>query len=85
MKNYEIQKEDVRKQFEPQKSKPLRFNTRVLYAGRLQRVKQWGGNYHVHDFLEVVLVIRGKGEIVTEKGKIFVEEGDVVIPSEYAA
>lgn len=79
MKNYEIQKEDVRKQFEPQKSKPLRFNTRVLYAGRLQRVKQWGGNYHVHDFLEVILVIRGKGEIVTERGKVFIEEGDVVV------
>ena len=38
MKNSDLQKEDVRKQYKPQKSKPLRFNTRVLYAGRLQRV-----------------------------------------------
>lgn len=79
MKNSDLQKEDVRKQYKPQKSKPLRFNTRVLYAGRLQRVKQWGGNYHVHDFLEVVLVLRGSGEIITDDGKILIEQGDIVV------
>lgn len=79
MKNPEKNKEDVRKQYKPKKSKPLRFNTRVLYAGRLQRVKQWGGNYHVHDFLEVVLVLSGSGEIVTENGKIVVKKGDIIV------
>lgn len=79
MKNPEKNKEDVRKQYKPKKSKPLRFNTRVLYAGRLQRVKQWGGNYHVHDFLEVVLVLSGSGEIVTENGKILVKKGDIIV------
>jgi AraC-like DNA-binding protein/mannose-6-phosphate isomerase-like protein (cupin superfamily) len=69
----------LRKQYEPQKSKPLRFNTKVLYAGKLQRAKQWSGNYHVHEFLEVVFVLEGSGEILIDGEYVNVEKGDIVI------
>lgn len=75
----EIITDDVRKQYKPKKSKPLKFNTRVLYAGRLQRAKQWGGNYHSHEFLEVLFVLSGNGEINIEGKKVLVEKGDIVV------
>lgn len=79
LKNNANVEESLRKQFLPQKSKPLRFNTRVLYAGKLQRAKQWDGNYHSHDFTEVIFVSQGSGEIIIDNGTIPVEKGDLVV------
>ncbi len=68
-----------REHYIPSKSKPLRFNTRVLYAGKLQRTKQWAENYHKHDFLEVIFVTSGAGHIKIGDDLYDVKKGDVVV------
>lgn len=68
-----------REHYIPSKSKPLRFNTRVLYAGKLQRTKQWAENYHKHDFLEVIFVTSGTGHIKIDDNLYVVKKGDVIV------
>ena len=68
-----------REHYTPAKSKPLRFNTKVLYAGKLQRTKQWSENYHKHDFLEIVFVTAGAGHIKIGDDLYDVKKGDVVV------
>lgn len=62
-----------------QKSKPLKFNTRVVYAGKLKRSPQWNENWHKHNFLEVIFVTAGTGKIQVANEKYSVKTGDLVV------
>ena len=70
---------EERKHYTVSKSKPLKFNTRVLYAGKLSRTKQWAENYHKHDFLEVVFVLSGSGCVKIEDETYDLKTGDVIV------
>lgn len=61
------------------KSKPLKFNTRVVYAGKLKRTPQWNESWHKHNFLEVIYVIAGAGKVELADEKYCVKAGDVVV------
>lgn len=74
-----LKKEAYREHYTISKSKPLKFNTRVLYAGKLQRTKQWSENYHEHDFLEIVFVTSGAGHIKIGETLYNVKKGDLAI------
>lgn len=58
------------------KSKPLKFNTRVVYAGKLKRTPQWNESWHKHSFLEVIYVISGAGKVELADEKYCVKAGD---------
>ena len=62
-----------------QKSKPLRFNTRVVYAGKLKRTPQWNETLHKHNFLEVLFVTAGSGKVKIGNDEYCVKTGDVLV------
>ena len=46
----------------------IKLDTKCLYAGKLERIKQWHEKPHSHPFCEIMLFLSGSGEtIVGEK------------------
>ena len=53
-----------RKRIEYSKVDVIKLDTKCLYAGKLERIKQWKESTHSHPFCEIVYVLSGKGETV---------------------
>ena len=57
----------------------IKLDTKCLYAGKLERIKQWHEKPHAHPFCEILFILSGQGE-TTVGGKTYpLEKGDIVI------
>lgn len=57
----------------------IKLDTKCLYAGKLERIKEWHEKSHAHPFCEILFVLSGKGE-TSVNGKVYpIEKGDIVI------
>lgn len=70
---------NVRRHYALTKSDGIRLNTRLLYAGKLQRSKHWKEVLHSHAFCEIVYVLSGMGEV--QIGEIVkpIKRGDILV------
>lgn len=57
----------------------VKLDTRCLYAGKLERVKQWSEKAHVHPFCEILFVLSGHGEALIEGKKYEIKKGDIIV------
>ena len=54
------------------------LNPRFLFSCLLER-KEKEQNYHCHDFIEIVIILKGKGHFIINDEKVLVSEGNVLI------
>ena len=54
------------------------LNPRFLFSCLLER-KEEEQNYHCHDFMEIVIIMKGKGHFIINDEKVLVSEGNVLI------
>ncbi|MFR2718196.1 MAG: AraC family transcriptional regulator [Ruminococcus sp.] len=54
------------------------LNPRFLFSCLLER-KEEEQNYHCHDFIESVIILKGKGHFIINDEKVLVSEGNVLI------
>ena len=65
------------------KADVIKLDTKFLYAGKLERIKQWREEPHSHPFCEILFVVEGKGE-VNHAGQVYpVKKGDIIIYNPY--
>ena len=57
----------------------IKLDTKCLYAGRLERVKEWSEKPHSHPFCEIMLVLSGGGLIVIDGVEYKVKKGDIIV------
>lgn len=61
------------------KADAIKLDTKCLYAGKLERIKEWGEKPHSHPFCEIMFVLSGSG-MITANGKEYeVGKGDIVV------
>lgn len=61
----------------------IKLDTKCLYAGKLERIKQWREKPHSHPFCEILFVFSGKGETVIEGQAYSIKKGDIIIYNPY--
>lgn len=61
----------------------VKLNTKCLYAGKLERVKQWQEKSHSHPFCEILFVLSGGGDVFIEGKKYSVKKGDIIVYNPY--
>lgn len=54
------------------------LNPRFLFSCLLER-KEEEQNYHCHDFIEIVIILKGKGHFIINDEKVLVSEGNMLI------
>ncbi len=57
----------------------IKLDTKCLYAGKLERIKEWHEKSHAHPFCEILFVLSGKGETSVNGKSYPIEKGDIVI------
>ena len=57
----------------------IKLDTKCLYAGKLERIKQWNEKPHSHPFCEILFVFSGKGETCIDDKTYTVSKGDLLI------
>ena len=57
----------------------IKLDTKCLYAGKLERIKQWKEKAHAHPFCEIMFIISGQGDTVVEGKSHPIKKGDIVI------
>ena len=57
----------------------IKLDTKCLYAGKLERIKQWNEKPHSHPFCEILFVFSGKGETCIDGKTYSVSKGDLLI------
>lgn len=55
------------------------LNPRILYAGYVKREKGWREELHVHEFIEMILISGGSGQIIIEEKEHSVAKGSLII------
>lgn len=65
------------------KSDAIKLDTKCLFAGKLERIKQWEEKPHGHPFCEILFVLGGNGETVIADKKYSIKKGDIVIYNPY--
>ncbi len=61
------------------KSDAIKLDTKCLYAGKLEKIRQWHENPHEHPFCEILFVLAGRGEVIISGNKYSVKKGDIII------
>lgn len=61
------------------KSDGIRLNTKLLYAGKLQRSKHWKEELHSHAFCEIIYVSSGMGEVRIGEAVRAIKRGDILV------
>lgn len=61
------------------RSDVIKLDTKCLYAGKLERMKQWEEKPHSHPFCEILFVISGGGKTVIDGQEYSISKGDIVI------
>ncbi len=57
----------------------IKLDTKCLYAGKLERIKQWHEKPHSHPFCEIIYVLSGNGETVIEGKTYEIKHGDIIV------
>lgn len=61
------------------KSDIIKLDTKCLYAGKLERIKQWSEKPHNHPFCEILFVVSGIGKTIIDGKEYKIEKGDIVV------
>ncbi len=61
------------------KSDVIKLDTKCLYAGKLERIKQWNEKPHSHPFCEIMFVISGAGKTVIGGNEYDIKKGDIIV------
>ncbi len=62
----------------------IKLDTKCLYAGKLERIKQWREKPHCHPFCEIMFVFSGRGEFTIDGTTYTVRKGDLIIYNPHA-
>lgn len=65
------------------KVEAVKLDTKCLYAGKLERIKQWSEKPHGHPFCEILFVLSGAGEITVSDQTYSIRKGDIVVYNPY--
>lgn len=57
----------------------IKLDTKCLYAGKLERIKEWDEKPHSHPFCEIMFVISGSGTVSINEKKYDIEKGDLIV------
>ena len=57
----------------------IKLDTKCLYAGKLERIKQWKEKAHAHPFCEILFILSGQGETKAGDKSYPIKKGDIVI------
>ena len=68
-----------RKKIEYSKVDVIKLDTKCLYAGKLERIKQWKESTHSHPFCEILFVLSGKGQTIINGTSYDINKGDIII------
>ena len=68
-----------RKKIEYSKDDAIKLDTKFLYAGKIERIKQWKEPAHSHPFCEILFVLSGKGQSVVDGSTYEINKGDIII------
>lgn len=79
MKEQIIQGTEQQQKIAYSKMDVVKLDTKCLYAGKLERIKQWHEKPHAHPFCEILFVLSGQGETVVDGQSYPIEKGDIVI------
>ena len=63
----------------------IKLDTKCLYAGKLERIKQWKEKQHSHPFCEILYVFSGSGECVVDGNVYEIKKGDLIVYNPYTA
>ncbi len=79
MKEKDLSTFSERRNVNCSKSDVIKLDTKCLYAGKLERIKQWNEKPHSHPFCEIMFVISGTGKSVIDGCEYDIEEGDIIV------
>lgn len=79
MKNQTFDETFDPKQVAYTKVDAIKLDTKCLYAGRLERIKEWNEKPHSHPFCEIMFVISGSGSVVIDEKEYEVKKGDIIV------
>ena len=57
----------------------IKLDTKCLYAGKLERIRQWKEKPHEHPFCEILFVLSGHGVTVVEGESYEIKKGDIIV------
>lgn len=57
----------------------IKLDTKCLYAGKLERIKEWNEKTHSHPFCEIMFVLSGGGSVTMNGKEYEISKGDIVI------
>ncbi len=61
------------------KADAIKLDTKCLYAGKLERIKEWGEKPHSHPFCEIMFVLSGSGNVTVNDKEYEVQKGDLIV------
>ena len=61
------------------KADAIKLDTKCLYAGKLERIKEWNEKPHSHPFCEIMFVLSGSGTVMVNATEYEVEKGDIIV------
>ena len=57
----------------------IKLDTKCLYAGKLERIKDWNEKLHTHPFCEIMFVLSGSGTVTINETEYEVSKGDIIV------
>ena len=57
----------------------IKLDTKCLFAGKLERIKEWHETAHCHPMCEILFVFSGKGETVIDGVVHPIKKGDIIV------
>ena len=57
----------------------IKLDTKCLYAGKLERIKQWKEQSHSHPFCEIMFVLSGGGQVHLGEKAYDIKKGDIIV------
>lgn len=57
----------------------IKLDSKCLYAGKLERIKDWKEKPHAHPFCEIMFVSQGSGKIAVDGKEYSVKKGDIIV------
>lgn len=57
----------------------IKLDTKCLYAGKLERIKDWSEKPHTHPFCEIMFVLSGSGTVTINETEYEVSKGDIIV------
>ncbi len=61
------------------KADAIKLDTKCLYAGKLERIKEWNEKPHSHPFCEIMFVLAGAGKVTVNDIEYEVTKGDIIV------